>query len=165
MQTSERGVVLVIMESGSEWPAWVEPLAGLIGHAVVVAQEPESPPAELALRAIHKISTLERVDRPVVMGVVAAGQHAASDNDDVFAARCLIARAMLTQMSGLGSGSIVFSCPEQTPDRARADLLELAGTLTNQLAGSDLSVGLRFETAPRSCGARHDGAQPLSAVG
>jgi hypothetical protein len=70
-----------------------------------------------------------------------------SQGDDVFAARCAMARALLTHMAVLGEGKLALSAPDALPATARHELLDLAGTLISQLAGSPLSVAVRFDGA------------------
>lgn len=138
-------VFLVIMEHGSEFPSWVEECRDRTPDSIVIAQQADETPAELGLRVIRRLQVLEAGGQRVVTSVLAAGD--ASD-DDVFEARCRVARALLTHMSALGdSGGLVFAGHEGADPDSRHELMSLAGTLMDQLVGTGLSIGLRFGRA------------------
>jgi hypothetical protein len=78
-------------------------------------------------------------------------------DDELYAARCVLARALLDHMRLLGEGTLAFSAPTGFPDSERHELLDLAGTLTAQLAGAPLSVAIRFDDArPKAPSGRED---------
>ncbi len=138
-------VVLVIMEHGSDFPTWVEECRSRTPDAIVIAQQGDEAPAELALRVVRRLQALEARGRTVSTSVLAAGD--ASD-DEVFESRCRVARALLTHMSLQdSSGGLVFAGREVGDDEARHELMALAGTLMEQLTGTQLSIGLRFGRA------------------
>lgn len=138
-------VVLVIMENGSDFPTWVEECRDQTPDAIVIAQQRDETPAELALRVVRRLHALEARGRTVSTSVLAAGD---GSDDEIFEARCRVARALLTHMSlQNASGGLVFAAREAGADEARHELMSLAGTLMEQLAGTDLSIGLRFGRA------------------
>lgn len=136
-------VVLVIMEQGSDWPSWVDECRTRTPDAIVIAQQYDELPAELALRVMRRLQGLEASGRTVATSVLAAGE---GSDDETFEARCRVARALLTHMSSQGSsGGLVFAGRGAGDDEARHELMALAGTLMDQLTGTDLSIGLRFD--------------------
>lgn len=139
---SREQVVLVIMEHGAAWPSWVEECRTQTPDAIVISQQGDETPAELALRVFRRLQALEARGRSVATSVLAAGD---GSDDEVFEARCRVARALLGHMSVQGqSGGLVFAGHEAGDAQGRHELMSLAGLLMDQLAGTDLSIGLRF---------------------
>ncbi len=136
-------VVLIAMELGSLWPTWARTSAS---NAVVVAQQPAEPPWAFARRVTHRISRLWATRCKIRKAVVAVGP--ASDVDS-FAARCIIARSVIGSMPAVDDAEIVLSAHEPHASELRHELLGLAGALCEQLQGTELSVSVRFDTAPR----------------
>jgi hypothetical protein len=167
LEQSREEVVLVIMEHGSTWPSWVEECRTRTPDAIVIAQQNDEAPAELALRVMHRLGVLEARGRTVATSVLAAGD---GSDDEIFEARCRVARALLDHMSSQGSsGGLVFAGHGAGYAEGRHELMSLAGTLMDQLAGTELSIGLRFgyADAPDSglwaCGADRPDAEPSAA--
>lgn len=142
----------VIMEAGAEWPDFVHDERGPRDWAVI-PQQPKETPAELALRAAERVTTLERSGARVDSIVIAVG---AAHDDEVFAARCVVARILIAL--GRDDARLVFSASARLAGTARHELLALAGTLAGQAQDSALSVSVRFaepeERAPLLSGAR-----------
>ncbi len=138
----DRGACIVIVEQG------VPPLESLDPDGIcdtclraVVAQQYDETPAELALRVARRIERLTRQGTPLEAGVFVASD---TTDDDVFASRCLMARAMLRGMAAAREPRLVFEVPSTVSDAGRHELLALAGTLTSQLDSSHVQVLVRF---------------------
>lgn len=141
MNESSERVCVVVLEAGGEWPGFVESDNGPVNWAVV-PQQPDETPAELALRATHRVEALVSGDAQLDTVVIAAGSR---HDDEVFAARCSVARALIQVMSARGGSRLVFSAPANLPASARHELIALAGTLAAQSHGTALDVGVRFD--------------------
>ncbi len=144
---SERGrqrVCVVVMEAGGEWPSFVEREGS--ANWAVIPQQPSETPAELALRSSRRLSALAEHGAPIDMVIIAAG---AQCNDQVFAARCAVARSLIQAM-GDRDGQLVFSAPSKLPEPSRHELIALAGTLANQVRGTPLGVSVRFPEAKQA---------------
>jgi hypothetical protein len=139
---SRSGVLFIVAETGGRWPRWVSDLQREVHDVVVVAGDPDGTPAELALRVLHRLESLESSERRTEQAVVLAG--VSPSHDEVFEARCLIARALLKHMAPAGTGGLVYSAPSALPDDSRHELMALVGTLTEQLVGTQLSISIRF---------------------
>lgn len=162
----DRGACIVIVEQG------VPPLESLDPDGIcdacvraVVAQQFDETPAELALRVARRIERLTRQGTPLEAGVFVASD---ATDDEVFASRCLMARAMLRGMGEAREPRLVFEVPSTLSEDGRHELLALAGTLTSQLDGSDVEVLLRFvqvaeESPPASGVLRRAVARPALA--
>lgn len=138
----DRGACVVIVEQG------VPPLGSLDPDGIcdaclraVVAQQHDETPAELALRVARRIERLTRQGTPLEAGVFVASD---ATDDEVFASRCLMARAMLRGMSEARAPRLVFEVPASVSDAGRHELLALAGTLTSQLDSHHVQVLVRF---------------------
>ena len=141
-RTSEQRVCVVVLEAGGEWPDFVETDADHPISWAVIPQQPDETPAELGLRAQKRVEAIVHSGAALDTVVIAAGSH---HNDQIFAARCGVARALIHVMSGTQGRRLVFSAPSTLPASARHDLIALAGTLAGQVRGTQLDVGVRFE--------------------
>ena len=139
-QEDKQGVCAVVMEAGAEWPTFDHDARGADSYAVI-PQQPEETPAELAWRAAERVASLERNGARVESVVSAVGS---AHDDEVFAARCVVARALIAQNDGRGEAELIFSASARLTEAARHELLALAGTLAAQARGSALSVKVRF---------------------
>lgn len=164
MSESSERVCVVVMEAGGEWPDFVESDDGRPVNWAVVPQQPDETPAELALRATRRVEALVSGSAKLDTVVIAAG---ARHNDEVFAARCSVARALIQVMSERGGSRLVFAAPANLPASARHELIALAGTLAAQLHDTPLDVGVRFDEPrdrSRSRSTLHQSAKDSSAT-
>ncbi len=142
MNESSERVCVVVMEAGGEWPDFVEADDQRPVNWAVVPQQPDETPAELALRAAHRVEALVASGAALDTVVIAAGSR---HNDEVFAARCAVARALIQAMSASRGSRLLFSAPATLPPSARHELIALAGTLAAQSRDTALDVGVRFD--------------------
>lgn len=143
-EAGRQGACTVVIERGGEWPVVGHEMSGLDINAVI-PQQPGETPAELGLRAAERVASLGRRGAFVQSVVIAVG---VAHDDEVFAARCIVARALVAQLDGRREADLVFCAPALLTDGARHELLALAGTLASQAYGSALSVSVRFGGDP-----------------
>jgi hypothetical protein len=140
----ERELLLIVVEPGSQWPTWVENCRKVTPDTVVIVGSHDDTPAELASRTMRRIAALEAHGKRVRTGVLATGDET---SDEIYASRSLIARSLLSHMRQAGFGRLLFAAADQMASETRHDLLALTGTLTDQLFGTELSIGVRFGSA------------------
>jgi hypothetical protein len=141
-------VLFVVVETGARWPIWLTEMQRAVPDVVVVAADRDSTPAELALRVLQRLQALEAESSRVEMAAVLAGN--APPSDEVFEARCRVARAVLRHMATSGTGKLAFAAPSNLPDSSRHELMALVGTLTDQLVGTQMSISIRFGDSRQS---------------
>lgn len=138
--TDSPRAVTVVMESASEWPAWIDqcrPGSGPCSASTrVIAQDEGESMRELADRVI------ERCDGAAVeLAVIACSERA---DDAAIAARRAMASALLSAMARKKRGRLLFSVNRRASGRARHALSALASDLAQAWEGSGLSVSVRF---------------------
>jgi hypothetical protein len=135
-------VVLVVMEHASEWPSQRNVASG---GCVALRQETTESHGDLLRRTYERIRVIER--RRAAVEVAAL-----SCNDDASARaleeRVPLARALLAAVLREGKGRFELVARASAPRRTRQSLVALAGTLTEALVGSSVSVCARFIEAP-----------------
>ena len=127
---------LVVLEKGAHSREWTLPGSEL----VVVAEQPPDRPADLALRAIRRIATLERGGKAATEAIAVLGGN---DGEPARAARNMLARALLAHLLAAGEGTLVLTAPGAS-SCLRAELFGLLGELSAELGRSQVTVSLRF---------------------
>lgn len=141
MQPANRQVArAVVMEAGADWPAFIHEGGGP-NHWAIIPQQPQETPAELALRATARLAALKQRGASIDSLVIAVGP---AHDDEIFASRCAVARALLRALDQRKDAELIFSASAGLADPARHELLALAGTLASQAQGCKLSVSVRF---------------------
>lgn len=134
---------IVVVENGvARIPQIDDPACSLTDRAII-AQSPDETPAELAVRVIRRAQELARNRTPVQCAVIAASDAV---DDEVFASRCRIARALVRAMEGAPKANLSFVAPGTLSDDGRHELLSIAGTLAMQLHHVPVEVSVRFES-------------------
>jgi hypothetical protein len=131
---------MVVMEAGAAFPAFVAEYQRSAPNSLVEIQASSESPAQFAQRVIRK---LELMGGDLRVAIMAANAETQEDNAS---ARYRIARALLRVMARGGSGEIVLTS-DSTED-VRQALFALAGTLCEDLRGTELGVRVRFSGAP-----------------
>lgn len=149
-QDADVGACLMIVEAGAGWVSRsVDDGVWDASSRIVVAQQYDETPAELALRASRRADAIARSRKPLEAGVIVASDSA---SDDVFASRCQIAKSMIHAMHGSEAPRLIFAAPSTLSDTGRHELLAIAGALTSQLAGTPVEVFVRFLEAKERSG-------------
>jgi|SoiMethySBSTD1v2_1073268.scaffolds.fasta_scaffold13413_2 hypothetical protein len=147
---SSESCCLVVMETGSRWPTWLEaPPASRI-----VVQDPLESSQALTTRSLRVIDALRVKGQRLHALVIAAGRG--NPGGDPLGARSEVARAALATLAP-GAG-VVLAGSEDLPEAARHELFATAEAIAQLLAGSASSVCVRFD-APDSA-ERH----PISGI-
>ena len=118
------------------FPAFVGEYQQAAPNSLVEVQMTSESPAQFAQRVIRK---LDQVAGDLRVAIVATNGET---HEECAAARYRIARAILRTMARRGSGEIVLTSDGE--DDVRQSLFALAGTLCEDLRGSELGVRVRF---------------------
>jgi hypothetical protein len=128
-------VSLIVMEQNSEWPGHV----GDSEHLVAVGGD-----EGLLERTQQRLAALRRRGERVRVAVLACG-----DATDVvsMARRAEVVHELLGAVTSVGFGRLVLSSGDRASVELRAELLSLAGTLSQRLDGTSATVSVRFGRA------------------
>lgn len=135
------GVRLIVLEDGAFAFEPPEPSSDAPLEVAVLVQSAGERPAELAARAIRRLSQLERSDRVVREAVIAAGP---SSGAEVLESRAALARAILKHIVERGVGEIALAAGSEARPELRHELLSLAESLTAQPNSPGVSVRVLF---------------------
>jgi hypothetical protein len=136
----EASCCLLVMESGSRWPAWLDAPP----ESRIVAQNADESIGEFASRVVRSIRAIRGTGRKLEQVVIAAGW--VTDEEQALFARCLITQAAARAMDASG-GTVALSGHDRLPESSRHELFATAGALAQQLAGSPIEVSVRFDSA------------------
>lgn len=133
----DTSAVIVVMETGSEWPAWVQQCRS----ATVIAQEEGENPQHWADRVIDRAEADERNAVPIELAVIACSERI---DEGAIAARRAAAAALLTAMARRRHGRLLLSASQRSSGRARHALSAIARDLAEAWEGSGVLVSVRF---------------------
>src|ERR1041385_202433 len=108
--------VLVVVEDGAEWPAWLKSLEGGAGPMLYHQDEGE-PLAQVSDRVNVQLQTLAGRDANVEMAVIASNERC---DDHALDTRRSIASAILSFMARHGGGPPLFTEAVRARGPARA---------------------------------------------
>jgi len=132
---------VVVLEAGSTWPPWINEYHAVAPNSVVIAQAPEETPHQFGLRASHRLEEISTGRAKLKVGVVVASTKA---SDEQLTERHAICRTLVRAMTSSERSDLVLAGEGKGSDQNRHDLFALAGTLCDELRGSELSVSVRF---------------------
>jgi|ERR1041385_5723905 hypothetical protein len=132
--------VLVVVEDGAEWPAWLKSLEGGAGPMLYHQDEGE-PLAQFSDRVNVQLQTLAGRDTNVEMAVIASNERC---DDHALDTRRSIASAILSFMARHGGGRLLFTESLRQGGRSRAALSGLAADLAGEWEGAGVTVSVRF---------------------
>jgi len=146
-------VLFAVMERGSVWPACIQHCRRLTPDSVVIAQDADETPADLAHRVHRRVRTLASEGRTVGTGVIAAAD---GPRPEATSARVKIALLLLQSMrrGGVDEGKLCLVGSEAMGPDARQRLMALTGMLLSELTGPPPVIDVRFGDGTPS-GARH----------
>jgi hypothetical protein len=127
---------IVVMEVGASFPAFVGEYQQFAPNSLVEVQMASESPAEFAQRVIKK---LDQLSGELRVAIIATNGET---HEECASARYRVARAILRIMARSGCGEIVLT--SDGDDDVRQSLFALAGTLCEDLQGSELGVRVRF---------------------
>lgn len=132
---------VVVLEAGSTWPPWINEYHAVAPNSVVIAQAPEESPQAFGLRSCHRLEEISTGRAKLTVAVVVASTKA---SEEQLAQRHAICRMLVRAMASAPRSDLVLAGEGKGSDQNRHDLFALAGTLCDELRGSELSVSVRF---------------------
>lgn len=145
-------VEVVVRESGSIWPDWLNHKGA--DDRIVVSEDDaaaEEADAEFSFRVLRLLSRVTQEGKLVRKAVVLFGKGGGNPNFD---ARRMLSRALVSHMDPTAGSELTFAgCG--TPEN-QEKLLALVGALGNLLTGTSIDVSLRF------CAPGHKKGEPCS---
>ena len=139
---------IVVMESGADWPAWVDEEAGAVSNVVVLARQRGESPQQFEARVKLRLQSIAELESPRrgVLVCAASGGKAAGPG------RATLVRALLEVVRRAGGGEVVL-VGDVT---AQSDELSAYATKLNERRLADAGpVSLRFRPPPGSAEARN----------
>ncbi len=143
MQSS--GVLLLVVENGARLPPWLGSCQGKVSDTVVLVSASGEPPSRFSTRAIQRVDALSDSDQRIQTAVLVPSDGEAGA--EALTTRLNIAQAILKHMSRYGRGQLLLLTGRELDAAAQLQLLNLAGTLTERLHGTKMTVALRFGAA------------------
>ncbi len=170
---SDKGISFVVLENGAAWPRWIADFQRIAPNSVIVAQRENEAPAAFELRVRRRLMELGSRRGDIVFGLISTN---ASLEREAVAARTAIAKAVLRSMPpDFHSKLVLGGCADASTAHAAArhELFALAGSLYQELSGTERSISVRFDEAAveqsgvvtRSMLAKGPGAEPLQGAG
>jgi len=139
------GVLLLVVENGAKLPPWLGSCQGKVSDTVVLVTASDETAARFSARAIQRVDALSDPDQRIQTAVLVPSD--VEVGDDVLSTRVNISQAILKHMSRYGRGQLLLLTGRELRPEAQLQLLNLAGTLTERLHGTKITVALRFGAA------------------
>ena len=134
---------VVVLELGSSWPPWLSEYQQHAPNSVVIAQSSDECGAEFARRICRKMDEIGARDIAIHAGLVVSNGEL---DEASVSARDSICSALLRVMLQKKHGELVLASDLSAGDDVRHALFALAGTLCDELRGSQVTVRVRFDT-------------------
>ena len=142
MDQNGQRTAIVVMEAGARWPSYSRELAGRASSAVVEAQPAIGSLDEFAIRVTGRVARLVERSVTIPVAILATSQRI---DPQARKARYQMARAMVSAMAANeGGGELLIMGDEHFADEVRHEFVAFAGALCDGLAGSAVSVRVRF---------------------
>ena len=134
---------IVVLEAGASWPPWLSEYQRLAPNAVVIAQAAAEPAAVFESRVLHRIAEASANSDvgPIRVGVIVSADTAAESR---LAMRQNVARALLQAMGKSHEAELVLAGDSEELESSRQAMFVLAGSLCEELGGTNVSVRVRF---------------------
>ena len=144
MQHADEALLsVVVLELGSSWPPWLAEYQQHAPNSVVIAQSSDESGAAFARRIWRKMEEIGARDSAIHAGLLVS--NGALDEAAV-SARGSICAALLRVMLQKQRGELVLATDLSAADDVRHSLFSLAGTLCDELRGTEVTVRVRFDT-------------------
>jgi hypothetical protein len=139
------GVLLVIVESGATLPPWLASCQDRVSDTMVLASAADEQPTRFAARAIARINALRDTDQRIQAAVLIASYRVV--DADILDSRLKTTQSILSHLALHNRGRLLLLTGNALAAEAQMELLKLAGTLSEQLHGTKLTVALHFGAA------------------
>ena len=142
MQHADEALLsVVVLEAGSSWPPWLGEYQKHAPNSVVVAQSSEERGRDFAQRIKRRMDEIAMGDAAIHVALLVS--NGALDEASV-AARKQMCASLLRVMVSKRQGELVLAADARAGDELRHELFALAGTLCDELGGTQVNVRVRF---------------------
>jgi len=143
MQHTDEGLLsVVVLEAGSSWPPWLGEYQRHAPNSVVIAQSAGESPHEFALRIARRSDEIGAGDAAIHAALLIVRTGAL--DDESAGARKQVCASLLRVMVQKRQGELVLAADVGAGEDLRHELFALAGTLCDELRGTEVSVRVRF---------------------
>jgi hypothetical protein len=143
MSNTDEGLLsVVVLEVGASWPPWLGEYQRHAPNSVVVAQSVGESPREFALRIARRADEIGAGDAAIHAALLIVRSGAI--DDESVGARKQVCASLLRAMVRKRQGELVLAADVGAGDALRHELFALAGTLCDELRGTEVSVRVRF---------------------
>jgi hypothetical protein len=142
-QTDETLLSVVVLELGSTWPPWLAEYQVHAPNSMVIVQAADESAGLFAQRIGRKMDEVAARDTVIHAGLLVSNGLLDAASVE---ARQAICNALLRVMLKKQRGELVLASDVTASDAVRHQLFALAGTLCDELAGTKVSVRVRFDT-------------------
>lgn len=144
MPHADEGLLsIVVLEAGSSWPPWLGEYQKQAPNSVVIAQSAEESGSVFSLRIARRMDEIAAGDAAIHVALLVSN---GSRDEASVAARKQICESLLHAMVQKRQGELVLAADANAGDELRHELFALAGTLCDELAGTQVSVRVRFSS-------------------
>lgn len=141
MRANDQSASIIVMEYGSRWPVAVVQEQPDAASVTAIVQQPDELAATLKQRAIRRVAAIGSRGAALQSGILSCNENA---DEETWASRALIARAMLASIISAGQGQLILSAHRGISYQARSGLVALAEALRSVLGGTQVSVAVSF---------------------
>ncbi|HEY3257121.1 MAG TPA: hypothetical protein VGJ91_24355 [Polyangiaceae bacterium] len=142
-QTDETLLSVVVLELGSTWPPWLAEYQAQAPNSMVIVQSADETGSLFVQRITRKMDEVAARDAVIHAGLLVSNGLLDVATVD---ARQAICNALLRVMLKKQRGELVLASDVTAGDAVRHQLFALAGTLCDELHGTQVSVRVRFDT-------------------
>lgn len=145
MQHADEALLsVVVLEVGSTWPPWLSEYQKQAPNSVVVAQSAGESASDFAQRIARRAEEIGAREEAVHVALLVS--NGALDEASV-SARERMCASLLRMMVQKRRGELVLAADVRAGDEQRHELFALAGTLCDELRGTDVTVRVRFASS------------------
>ena len=142
MQHADEALLsVVVLEAGSTWPPWLGEYQKQAPNSVVIAQSAEEKGRDFAQRISRRMDEIAVRDAAIHVALLVS--NGTLDEASV-AARKQMCESMLRAMVHKRQGELVLAADAHAGEELRHELFALAGTLCDELGGTQVNVRVRF---------------------
>jgi len=142
MQHADEALLsVVVLEAGSTWPPWLGEYQKHAPNSVVIAQSAEEKGRDFAQRIARRMDEIAAGDAAIHVALLVS--NGKLDEASV-AARKRMCESMLRVMVQKRQGELVLAADARAGEALRHELFALAGTLCDELGGTQVNVRVRF---------------------
>jgi hypothetical protein len=142
MQHADEALLsVVVLEAGSTWPPWLGEYQKQAPNSIVVAQSAEESGRDFASRIARRMDEIASGDAAIHVALLVS--NGALDEASVVARKQMCA-SLLRVMVLKRQGELVLAADSRAGEELRHELFALAGTLCDELRGTEVSVRVRF---------------------